>query len=78
MDPHSFGHQPKHTHTHARAHQPTNKISVYVVTRKAAGFGMGYVGGRFEVAKGTHLSCTYVLSQKNKVGQCVSCVLSGY
>jgi hypothetical protein len=41
---------------------------VYVVTRKAVGFGMGYVGGRFEVAKGTHVNLTYVLSQKNKVG----------
>lgn len=43
---------------------------MYVVTRKAAGFGMGYVGGRMEVAKGTHLVATYVMSQKNKVRWC--------
>lgn len=46
-------------------HTPSR--SVYVVTRKAVGFGMGYVGGRVEVAKGTHLVATYVMSQKNKV-----------
>lgn len=48
----------------------TPSRSVYVVTRKAAGFGMGYVGGRMEVAKGTHLVATYVMSQKNKVRWC--------
>lgn len=53
--------QPCHPPSH-RSHR-----SVYVVTRKAVGFGMGYVGGRMEVAKGTQLNVTYVMSQKNKV-----------
>lgn len=48
--------------------------SVYVVTRKAVGFGMGYVGGRMEVAKGTQLNATYVMSQKNKVRPLRRCV----
>lgn len=45
---------------------------LYVVTRKAAGMGMGYVGTRVHLSKGTWVSGTYVLSQKRKVSKCLA------
>ena len=40
---------------------------LYVVNRKAVGLGMGYVGTRIRLNKGTWVSGTYVLSQKRKI-----------
>jgi curved DNA-binding protein CbpA len=40
---------------------------LYVVNRKAVGMGMGYIGTRLQLGKGTWVSGTYVLSQKRKV-----------
>ncbi len=40
---------------------------LYVVNRKAVGLGMGYVGARMQLGKGTSVSTTYVLSQKRKL-----------
>lgn len=40
---------------------------LYVVNRKQVGLGMGYVGTRVRLNKGTWVSGTYVLSQKRKL-----------
>jgi len=40
---------------------------LYVMNRKAVGIGMGYIGTRLQLGKGTWVSGTYVLSQKRKL-----------